>query len=222
MYTHVQRPGCKKENTATYVHMGGVSNAYSRICTARARVHGWVGTEKQGRRRVRGEPTGWVGMECVFVFIGRAWTEQAMETRPGVPQNGGNGLVFDRPRSKRDPVNREGCGVAQNGRNGLVLERYIETGVLFIGRGVAYHKTGLHGLLFISTVDLLQPPRATVHPLSTSSSPPRGHIHPPARSIGVLFIQQRRPLLPWGPIHPTPHRELFIQPPQQHSLFIQR
>src|SRR3954463_7195040 len=78
------------------VHTGGVSNAYSRIRTARARVHGWVGTEKQGRRRVHGEAT-----ECI-VFIGRAWTEQAMETRPGVPQNGGNGLVFDRPRSKRD------------------------------------------------------------------------------------------------------------------------
>src|SRR3954470_22454112 len=89
------------------VHTGGVSNAYSRIRTARARVHGWVGTEKQRRRRVHGEatecvvfigrqrnawePTGWDGMECVVVFIGRAWTEQAMETRPGVPQNGGNG-----------------------------------------------------------------------------------------------------------------------------------
>ena len=34
---------------------------------------------------------------------------------------------------------------------------------------MAYHKTGLHGLRFISTVDLLQPPRATVHPPSTST-----------------------------------------------------
>src|SRR3954467_9334036 len=41
-----------------------VSNAYSRIRTARARVHGWVGTEKQRRRRVHGEAT-----ECV-VFMG--------------------------------------------------------------------------------------------------------------------------------------------------------
>ena len=38
----------------------------------------------------------------------------------------------------------------------------VETGVLFIGRGVAYHKMGLHGILFMSTVDLLQPPWATV------------------------------------------------------------
>ena len=48
--------------------------------------------------------------ECVVVFIVRAWTEQAMETWPGVPQNGGNG----------PPT--------------------VETGVLLIGRGVAYRK----------------------------------------------------------------------------------
>ena len=46
----------------------------------------------------------------------------------------------------------------------------VKTGVLFIGRGVAYRKTGLHGILVISTVDPLQPPRATVNPPSTSSS----------------------------------------------------
>ena len=54
---------------------------------------GWVGTECvvvfivmfMGRQWNAWEPTGWVGTECVVVFIGRAWTEQAMETRPGVP-----------------------------------------------------------------------------------------------------------------------------------------
>ena len=149
MYTYVHRPVCKKENTATYVYIRAGSRTPTRayIRTAMARVHGWVGTEIQRRHHVHGEPTGWVGMECVVVFIGRAWTEQPMETRPGVPQNGGNGLVFDRPRSKRDPVHREGsgvlqteetnllrskrgpvdregCGVPQNGGNRLVLERY--------------------------------------------------------------------------------------------------
>ena len=115
----------------------------------------------------------------MLVFIGRAWTEQAMETRHGVPQNGGNGLVFDRPRSKWDHVHREGSGVPQNGGNGpptvetgvlligrgvayrkteetdLCWSATVKTGVLFIGRGLAYRKTGLHGILFISTVDLL-------------------------------------------------------------------
>ena len=64
-----------------------------------------------GRQRNAWEPTGWVETECVVVFIGRAWTEEAMETRPGVLHNGGN----------RPPM--------------------IETGVLLIGRGVAYRKT---------------------------------------------------------------------------------
>ena len=113
MYTYVQWPACKKENTATHVHTGRVSNAYSCILTARTRVHGWVGTEKLRRRRDHGEATGWVRMQCVVVFIGSqpVWIEQAMEMRPGVPHNGGNGLVFDQPRSKRDPVHREGSGV---------------------------------------------------------------------------------------------------------------
>ena len=75
-----------------------------------------------------------------MLFIGGqpAWTEQPMETRPGILQNGGNGLVFDRPRSKRDPVHREGSGVPQNGGNGPPT---VETGVLLIGRGVEYRKT---------------------------------------------------------------------------------
>ena len=45
---------------------------------------------------------------------------------------------------------------------------YSRNGVLFIGRGVAYRKMRLHEILFISTVDLLQPPQATVHPASTT------------------------------------------------------
>ena len=74
-------------------------------------------------RRVHREATKRMGANrlgrngCVVVFIERAWTEQAMETRPGVTQNGGNGLVFDRPRWKRDPVHWEGSGVLQNGGN---------------------------------------------------------------------------------------------------------
>ena len=46
-------------------------------------------------------------------------------------------LVFDRPRSKRGPVDREGPNVPQNGGNGPPM---VETGVLLIGRGMAYHK----------------------------------------------------------------------------------
>ena len=92
----------------------------------------------------------------------------------------------------------------------------VETGVMFIGRGVAYYKTGLHGVLFISTVDLLQPPRATVHPPLTSSSLHlRLFIHgllfiqPPPRAIHRLLFNQPPPR---APVQPLLHGLLFIQP----------
>ena len=72
-----------------------------------------------------------------------------METRPGVPRNGGNNLVFDRPRWKRDPVHREGSGVSQNGGN---RPPTVETGVLLIGMGVAYRKTDETDLCWSATV----------------------------------------------------------------------
>ena len=66
----------------------------------------------------------------------------------------------------------------------------------------------LHGLLFI------QP--STVY---CSTSPPQGPVHPaPTGTIdrGPVYPEAT----PRGPVHP-PHRELFIQTPQQRSLFIQ-
>ena len=74
-----------------------------------------------GRQRNAWEPTGWVGTECMVVFIGRAWTEQAMETRPGVPQNGETAL----------------CSTG-----------HVRNGILFIGRGLAYRKTEEMDLLW--------------------------------------------------------------------------
>ena len=60
------------------------------------------------------------------------------------------GLVFDRPRSKWDPVHREGSGVPQNGGKGPPT---IETGVLLIGRGVAYRKMDETDLCWSATVE---------------------------------------------------------------------
>ena len=102
---------------------------------------------------------------------------------------------------------------------------YGRNGVMLIRRGVAYRKTGLHGILFISTVDPLQPPRATVHPPSTSSS-----LHLRLFIHGLLFIQpppRATPLAtvqpalstgscsttpPRATVHPALHRLLFNQP----------
>ena len=100
-----------------------------------------------------------------------------------------------------------------------------------IGRGVAYRKTGLYGILFISTFDLLQPPpRATPLPtvqpaLSTgscSTTPPRAIAHPALHRL--LFIQ---PSTPWGPVQPPLHGHPSIvycssSPPHHGVLFIQR
>ena len=140
MYTYVQRPGCKKENTATYVHTGGVSNAYSRIRTARARVHGEA-AERVGANRL-GRNSRWKR------GLGYRRTEETALCSTGHGRNGilfiGRGLAYrkteetDLLRSKRGPVDREGCGVPQNGRNGPPT---VETGVLLIGRGVEYRKT---------------------------------------------------------------------------------
>ena len=144
MYTYVQRPGCKKENTATYVYIRAGSRTPTRAYVRPGLVYmagsEWrscaiivimgrqpAGSERRncvvivfmgrqrnascsrggnemrrvhgeatkcvvfiGRQRNAWEPTGWVETECVVVFIVRAWTEQAMETRPGVPHNRGN------------------------------------------------------------------------------------------------------------------------------------
>src|SRR3954469_19698445 len=152
MCMYVQQPGGKNENTATYVYIRAWSRTPTHAYVRRGLVDmagserrnsvvvmfmgrqrnascSWGGNEMLvfiGRQRNAWEPTGWVGTECAVVFIERAWTEQVMETRPGVPQNGGNGLVFDRPRSKRDPIHQEGSGVPQNGRNEPPT---VETGV---------------------------------------------------------------------------------------------
>ena len=130
----------------------------------------------------------------------------------------GRGVAYRKQRKQtsygrnRGPVDREGCGVPQNGGNRLVLERYGQNGVLFIGRGVAYRKTGLHGILFISTVDPLPPPRATFHPPSISS-----RLHLRMFIHGLLFNHLSTGYCssspPLSPVHPALHGGvLFIQP----------
>ena len=113
--------------------------------------------------------------------VHREATEHVGANRLGRNRRWKRGLAYrtmeetDLLRSERGPVDREGCGVPQNGGNGPPT---VETGVLLIGRGVAYRKTdetdlcwtatvetggsgvayrktGLHGILFISTVNVM-------------------------------------------------------------------
>src|SRR4051812_19818553 len=141
------------------------------------------------------------------------------------------------------PVDREGCGVAQNGQNEPPT---VKTGVLFIGRGVAYRKMGLHKISTIdllrpprATVDLLQPPRAPVHPASTarystgyySTTPPSSTIHPALHTTGscsttppraplhrLLFIQPST--TPRGPVHPEATPPLTVHPNPPTTLTV--
>ena len=113
--------------------------------------------------------------------------------------------------SERGPVDREGCGVPQNGGNGPPM---VETGVLLIGRGVAYHKTDEIDLLRLkwgscssggvwhttkrdSTGCCSSPPltSSSLHGLpSTSSS-----LH------GLLFIQSPPRATPPATVQPPLH-----------------
>ena len=83
----------------------------------------------------------------------------------------------------------------------------------------------LHGILFISTIDPLQPPRATVHPPSTSSSL-HGlmFIHPPPRATPPATVQSPlhgHPSTVYCSSSPPHHGVLFIQRQRHRSLFIQ-
>ena len=140
--------------------------------------------------------------------LGGVWRTAKRRKQTSYGRNGGH-------------VDREGCVVPQNGGNGLVLERYGRNGGPVHQEGCGVPQNGTPGILFISTVDLLQPPWATVDLLQ----PPRGHVHlastarystgycsttPPRAPLHrLLFIQPSIGLScssspPRGPIHPAP------------------
>src|SRR4051812_26971544 len=177
----VDMAGSERRNSVVVVFMGRQRNA---SCS-------WGGN---GMRLVHGEATEHVGANR----LGRNGMRGRVH-REGLDGTGdGNEAWRTAERRKRTsygrnggPVDRERCGVPQNGGNGpptvetgvlligrgvayrkteetdLCWSATVETVVLLIGRGVAYRKTGLHGILSVFTVDLLQPPWAPVHPAST-------------------------------------------------------
>ena len=142
MYTYVQRPGCKKENTATYVYIW----AGSRMPT---RAYVWPGLVYMAGSERRNS--------VVVVFMGRqpagsernAWS--CSSGGLGRNRRWKRGLTYrtteetDLLHSEPGPIDREGCGVSQNRGNGPPT---VETGVLLIRRGVAYRKTDKTDLLW--------------------------------------------------------------------------
>ena len=183
MYTYVQRPGCKKENTTMYVYIWAGSRTPTRAYVRRGLVY-MAGSERRnsvvvvstgrngisGRVHREGLDGRGDGNEAWRTAKQRKRTSYGRNGGPvdregcGVPQNGLNGPATSKQgscssggvwrtakRKKRTsygrnggPVDREWCGVPQNGGNGPPT---VETGVLLIGRGVAYRKTDETDLL---------------------------------------------------------------------------
>jgi hypothetical protein len=123
---------------------------------------------------------------------------------------------------KRGPVHWEWCGVPQNGTPRATVHPPSTSSslhlLLFIHRrlppaftsycsSMGSCSSSLHRLMFN------QPSMG-----SCSTSPPRGpsigycSSTPTSSSIGVLFIQRQWPLLPRGPVHPTPTRTVHPTP----------
>src|SRR3954462_7076573 len=143
---------------------------------------------------------------------GGVWRTAKRRKRTSYGRNGG-------------PVDREGCGVQQNRGNGLVLERYGRNGgpVHREGCGVPQNGTPqdtvhLHRRpppastsYCSSTVDLLQPPRAPVHPASTvrystgycSTTPSTVYCSPSPPHHGVLFNHPSTGPPPPSTVHPA-------------------
>ena len=104
--------------------------------------------------------------------------------------------MFECLRSKRRPIDREGCGVPQNGGNELLFDLLLSKWGSCSSGGV-WRTTKRDSTGYCSfTVDFLQPPPAIVHPPSTSSSLHR-----------LLFIQPST-----GSCSSSLHRLLFNQP----------
>ena len=169
MYTYVQRPGCKKENTATYLYIRAGSRTPTRAYVQHRLVY-MAGSERRN--------------SVVVVFMGRqrnascSWGGNGMRHvhREGLDGTGDGNVAWLTTEQRKRPCLRPatfktgscslgGSGIPQNGGNKLLLDLLrlkrgpadregcgvpqnrgngpptVETVVLLIGRGVAYRKT---------------------------------------------------------------------------------
>src|SRR3954462_5002679 len=137
MYTYVQRPGCKKENTAMYVYIRVGSRTPTRAYVRRGLVY-MAGSERRN--------------SVVVVFMGRqrnvscSWGGNEMRHvhREATERVGANRLGRNEMCGR---VHREGLDVTGDGNEAWHTAQwrkwtsYVLNGVLLIGRGVAYRKT---------------------------------------------------------------------------------
>ena len=123
MYTYIQRPGCKKENTATYVYIRAGSRTPTRAYVRRGLVY-MAGSERRN--------------SVVVVFMGRQQNASCSWE--------GNGMrrVHREATERVEPTGLDGTGDGNEAWRTAQRRKwtsYIQNGVLLIGRGVAYRKT---------------------------------------------------------------------------------
>ena len=142
-----------------------------------------------------------------ILFTGRGLAYRKME----------DGLRFDLLRSKRCPVNREGCGIPQNEGNRLLFDLLRSKWGSYSWEGCGVPQNGTPwAIVHPPSTASLQPPRATVHQPSTCSTlhrllfiqPSMGLVHPPPTGWGVAASSgscssSGNRLLPRGLVHPT-------------------
>ena len=208
MYTYVQRPGCKKENTATYVYIRAGSRTPTRAYVRRGLVH-MAGSERRN--------------SVVVVFMGRqrnascSWGGNGMcrDHREATERVGANRLGQNEMRGH---VHREGFdGTCDGNEAWRTAERrkrtsYVRNGVLLIGRGVAYRKTEEIDLCWSATVEWGSCSSGGVWRTAKRDST-RYCSSPPSTSSslhGLLFIQPPQRATPPATVQPPLHRLLFI------------
>ena len=136
MYTYVQRAGCKKENTATYVYIRAGSRTPTRAYIRRGLVF-------MGRQRNASCSWGGNGMRRVH--------REAME-RVGANRLGRNGM---RGRVHREVLDGTGDGnEAWRTAQWRKQTSYVWNGVMSIGRALAYRKTEEADLCWSATVEM--------------------------------------------------------------------
>ena len=115
MYMYVQRPVCRKENTATYVYIGAGSQTPTRAYVRLGLVY-MVGSEQRNN--------------AVAVFMGRQQNASCSWGGDGIRHVHWEGLdgTGDGNEAWRTAQRRKQTS-------------YVRNGVLLIGRGVAYRKT---------------------------------------------------------------------------------
>ena len=137
MYTYVQRLGCKKENTATYVYIRAGSRTPTRAYIRPGLVY-MAGSKWRN--------------SVIVVFMGRqrkascSWGDNGMcrVYREATERVGANRLGRNGMRGRVHQEGLDGTGDGNEPRHTAKRRKqtsYGGNGVLLIGRGVAYRKT---------------------------------------------------------------------------------